>query len=71
VSSPGRRFWSATILTYTLVLLAFVLTAWLIFYKQIDGEALGLVIGVWLREGLGTVFGVLNRASTFKDEDKP
>ena len=61
MSSPNNQFWSATILTYLLVILAFVLTMWLVFYKQIDGEALGLVIGVWLREGLGTVFTVLLR----------
>jgi hypothetical protein len=60
VSTPNNRFWSATILTYLLVVLAFVLTMWLVFYKEIDGEALGLVIGVWLREGLGTVFKVLS-----------
>lgn len=64
MSSPRSRFWSATILTYLLVVLAFVLTAWLIFYKQIDGEALGLVIGVWIREGLGTVFALLNRINS-------
>jgi hypothetical protein len=69
VSSPSRRFWSATILTYLLVVLAFVLTAWLIFYKQIDGEALGLVIGVWIREGLGTVFALLNRINKSETED--
>lgn len=67
MSSPNNRFWSATILTYILVLLAFVLTAWLVFYKQIDGEALGLVIGVWLREGMGTVFTVLARSLPDKD----
>jgi uncharacterized membrane protein YqaE (UPF0057 family) len=61
VSTPNNRFWSATILTYLLVLLAFVLTMYLVFYKEIDGEALGLVIGVWLREGLGTVFNILTK----------
>lgn len=70
MSSPNNRFWSATILTYLLVVLAFVLTAWLVFYKQIDGEALGLVIGVWLREGMGTVFTVLDRALNTKDDEK-
>jgi hypothetical protein len=61
MSTPKHRFWSNTILTYTVLVMAFVLTSWLVFYKQIDGEALGLVIGMWLREGLGTVFALLTR----------
>lgn len=61
MSGPRERFWAGTVLTYLLVGLAFVLTMWLIFHKEVDGEALGLIIGVWLREGLGTVFSVLDK----------
>jgi hypothetical protein len=62
------RFWSVVTMVYVLVIFAFALTMYLVIFKEIDGEALGLVIGVWLREGMGMVFNMLNRETRTKDE---
>lgn len=65
----GPHFWSSVTMSYLLVALAAVLTAYLVVYKQVDGEALGLVIGVWLREGMGTVFQLMQYKGTREDKD--
>jgi hypothetical protein len=69
--NENRRFWSTTLLVYLLVFLAFIITGWLILSKGIDGEALGLVVGVWLREGLGVVFNILNKAAGVDKDNQP
>lgn len=55
------RFWSIISMSYLLVLLAFALTMYLVVTQKLAAEALGIIIGVWLREGLGTVFALLTR----------
>lgn len=59
-SDPKLR-WAGIVMMFVLLGMAFTLTGYLVLHKELDGAALGLVIGAWLREGLTTVFGLLGK----------
>ena len=59
--SDPKLQWAGIVMMFTLLAMAFALTGYLIMHKELDGAALGLVIGAWLREGLTTVFGLLGK----------